>query len=389
MIYTRANLKSRINAGIKGKIGMLVNDDDTINQAVRFVVADIDMVSNIRNDSLSPSLFSDIYEYACPSDLNGYKIISIDPQTDELSDQYNLVPSTEFGSSREIRTIAIKDDSGSRKLLISAEISDDTLVVSTLDSLTAGGGTWETVGDAESLAADNDDYVKGSASLKFDIGTGGTTTAGIVNSTLDEFDLETTYLNGNGVIFHWFKIVSTTNLTNFILKIGDGASSYITKTITTQSDGTAFKNGWNLLRFNLTGYTTVGSPTLTACDYTSIYMTKTAGKISEVGYRADHIMAKNGEIHEVNFYSRYGWQNTSGTWMENSTSDTDLLNAGPEEYNLMIQKGVELASDEVDEETASAKAERKYKEQKERYEDSNPSEAMFMTSTYKTFQQDA
>jgi len=388
MIYTRSYLKSRINAGIKGKSGMLVSIDDIVDQAVRFVCSDIDLVSNRRMTQLSPALFSDVFEYACPSDMNGYKIISINPQTDELSSEYNLVPFTEFSRTREMRTVSVKDNDGLRKILIAAQIDDNTLTISTLDSLISGGGTWVAVGDAINLVADSDDYIKGSASIRFDIGSGGLTTAGMENIGLNSFDLNTIYLNGNGSIFHWVKITDTTNITNYILKIGSSSSAYITKTVTSQADGTAFKNGWNLLRFSLSGYTTVGSPDLTLCSYVSIYMTKDITKINEIGYRADHIMAKRGKIHELFYYSQYGWQSSAGVWKENSTDDTDYINAGPEEINLFISKGVELAADEVDEETTSAKTERKYKSMKDKYENDNPSESMIMISTYKHFEQD-
>jgi len=41
-IYTYANFKTRVNAGIKNKIGILVSDRDTLNQAARTVISDID-----------------------------------------------------------------------------------------------------------------------------------------------------------------------------------------------------------------------------------------------------------------------------------------------------------------------------------------------------------
>jgi len=389
MTYTRASLIARINAGIKNKQGMIVDMDAIANDAVRFVVADIDLNSCKRKANLSPNLFTDVFEYACPTDLNNYKIIALNPQTDRLASQYSLVPFVEFSVKREIRTIAVSDNDNFRKVLINAQISDKTMVISTLDALTSGGGTWTAVGDATNLTADSDNYVENSASIKFDIGSGGLTTAGIQNTGLNSFDISTTYLGGNSAVFCWVYITSTTGLTNYILGIGNDSSNCITKTVTAQSDGTAFRTGWNLLRFDLSSYTTVGTPTLTACTYASIYMTKAITKISETGYRFDHIMAKKGEIHELYYYSQFGWQSSVGVYKENSTDDSDYVNAGPEEYNLMIKKGVELAADECDEDSTSTKAERKYKEMKKAYEDNNPSEAMIMTTTYKTFEQDA
>ena len=51
-IYTRAQYKSRINAGIHGKIGMLVSDEDTMNEAARQVVAD----AHLRSDPVGTGI---------------------------------------------------------------------------------------------------------------------------------------------------------------------------------------------------------------------------------------------------------------------------------------------------------------------------------------------
>jgi len=98
-IYTYSNLKTRINAQIKGKIGVLISDRDLINQAAREVVSDIDLRSTRRKSQLSPPLFTDIFEYVCPTDLKDYKIINVEPQTDRKRAQYVLTTYEEFGRS--------------------------------------------------------------------------------------------------------------------------------------------------------------------------------------------------------------------------------------------------------------------------------------------------
>jgi len=385
-IYTYSNLKTRINAQIKGKIGVLISDRDLINQAAREVVSDIDLRSTRRKSQLSPPLFTDIFEYVCPTDLKDYKIINVEPQTDRKRAQYVLTTYEEFGRRRDANTIAISDANFIRTVLVNADfaVSDKVMTISTMDSLTAGGGTWALFGDGTNLTADADNYVRGSGSINWDISAAAGTTAGIQNSGLSTFDL-TDYLGGNGSAFVWTYITSTTGLTNFIIRLGSSSGAYYQKTTTTQADGTAFVAGWNLLRFDLTSLTTVGSPTNTAGVFVAIYMTKTAGKVSETDYRFDNLLLKKGEIHNLFYYSKFPWQTSAGSYIENSTVDSDLLNVDLTEFNLMVDKGVELAGPEVDEFDASDRAARRYAINKKKYEMANPSEALLIIETYADF----
>lgn len=383
--YTRANLKGRINAGIKGKLGILVSQDDLVNDVVREVVSEIDLRSTRRKANLSPNLFTEVFEYAAPTDLKGYGVISLDPQAQQIGDRYYLVPNVEFKVNREVPTMAIRDNDFVRKILISAHIDDRTLVISPLSGTTSGGGIWTGFGDGSNLRADTDNYIKSGSSLRWDIDDGATTAAGIQNSDLNVFD-GSNYFQGNGALFVWTDIADVTDVTNFVMRLGnDLTANYHSKTVTTDNSGVAFINGWNLLRFPLTSLTTTGTVTNTSLDSVALYMTKTSGKISETDYRFDHIMLKIGEIHELFYYSKYGWQNTSGTYIENSTSDSDLLNVDTDEFNLMIAKGIELAGPEVGEDAAATKAEGRYEKLKNKYEKENPSEAKLMNSTVMDF----
>ena len=383
MSYTLSDYKTAINKRIHGKKDMLLDFNDSVNTSVRNVISDIDLRSTRRRADISPKLFTDIYDYACPSDLKGYKIIDVPAQVKRAGDWF-LVPSEEFDRKKSSDMLAIDDYNGSRVLRLAANIDDDTVEISTLDSLTAGDGTWMAFGDAESLVADTDDYVKESGSIKFNISSAGGTTAGIQNTGLNSFDI-TDYLGGNSSIFVWHKINSATNITNYILRIGNDASNYYSKTITTKHDGTAFEAGWNLLRFDLTSLTEIGTVDDTAIDYVAIYMTKTAGKISESDYKFDYLVLKKGEIHRILYYSKYGWKTSGGTYIENSTDDSDILIADTDEFELLVEKGIEDVALELDDEKTSIIAGNRYKEKKAKYEMENFSEAKLMTNEYYVF----
>jgi len=380
MQYTFSQLQSDVNGKVKGKIGILVNARSTINQGVRQVIADLDLLTTRRRARLTPNLFSGIFEYAAPTDLKGYGIITIQNQTFSKSIDWGLVPYEQFLRRQDPNTIAISDYDGVRKILLKSSIDDSKITIANFDSV----GDWVLFGDATNLALDRDNYITKNASLSFDISAAGGTTCGVQNPSVSSIDM-TEYLKGNGTVTVWVYIASTTDLTNYIFRIGTDASNYYQKTITTQSDGTAFVSGWNLLKFDMTSLTTVGTPTDTDCPYVVLYFTKAVGKISETGYKFDDLVLHRGEINNVYYYSNYGWQTSTGTYIENSTVDSDYVNAGIEEYEIILAKCSELAAEEVDEDKTEQKQAQKYNSLSKIYKSNNPSEALTIISTYQDY----
>jgi hypothetical protein len=397
-IYTRANLKSRVNAGIKGKQGILVDVDETLNQAVREVLMDHDLRSTKRRVDILPGIFDDIQQYMLPDDLKGDKIVNVydqDNQDNLARDQYGryvnpdrvqieLIGTRQWRQQQKLGTIALDENSGIRTLLAQLPSDGSTVVVSTLDSLAAGGGAWGAFGDGANVAVDTGNYVRGSGSIKFDINAGGGTTAGIVNSTMTEFDISS-FLATNGAAFVYAYITDPTDITNFEIRFGNDASNYYSAQATETHAGNVFAVGWNLLRFSLDGPTEVGSVTDTTIDYVAVFMNKDAGKISEANYRFDQIALKLGDVHKLVYYSKYGWQNAAGTWMENATDDANLLNADTDEFELFVQKARFLAAGEADETKAEDKAQERYTALSEMYKKESPSDALYVTQEYQDF----
>lgn len=380
--YSRSALLSDINAGIRGKIGMISSQEDFINRVVREVNNDIAIRSTRRKTTLSPDLFPEVYQYACPSDLRDYRIIDIPAQAKRHDGSFGLVPTEQFAVSPQKGDIAIDDYNGVRTLLIRSEVTSDNVTISPLETTTSGGGTWVAVGDTTNIRDDGDDYIKGSGSVAFDIGAGATTTAGIENTALDAFDI-TDYLGGHSAVFVWVKINSTTDITNFVLRLGSDGSNYYSKTVTTRHDGNAFQSGWNLLRFQLTSLSETGTVVDTAINYASVYMTKTAGKINETDYKLNYMVLMRGIIHDVVYYSKYGWQSTAGTYLENSTDTLDLLVADTSEYDIFIKKGISRGMRHTNFSQEEIKdADKEYADAVRAYGSQNPDESQLMVSSY-------
>lgn len=382
---TRSAFKSRVNAGIQNRSGLIVDFNSVLDDAVSQVLSDPDigLKSARRKSSLVPNLFSNKFEYAAPSDISGLKIIDIPPQlVGKNYDEWFLIPSRDFNMSRPLNSIAFDHYNAGNILKISANVDSSNIDIATLDSLTSGGGTWEAFGDATNVARDGDDYVKESGSVSFDINASGGTTAGIKNTNVNEFDI-TDYLNGNGSLFVYTRINSTTNITNYTLRIGTDESNYYTATVTTRNDGTALQSGWNLLRFDLTSLTETGTVTNTSINYIALFMTKSAAKVSETDYKFDSISIAIGKNYDLIYYTAYGWKNISGTYLETSASDTDFLVADREEFTkLFLPKAKQLALEEINDFNTAAKFEQTYQINKLEYIKGTPNEAMVFSNEY-------
>lgn len=382
MLYTQTQLLADINQEINGKIGMIANTTDFVNSVAREVNNDTTVRSSKRKSELSPDLFPDITQYALPSDTRDFKIIDIPAQAKRYDGGFGLVPVEQFNTRRQAGDIAIDDANGMRTLLIDSDVVGDQTVISELDALNSGGGVWSLVGGATNLTVDGDDYIKGNGSLSFDIDAISQTTAGIVNSALNSFDL-LSYLGGSGALFVWCRLNTPTYVNSFTLKIGSSASNYFTKTITTKHDGNAFERGWNLLRFPLTSLVETGSVNEAVTNYVSIVMDKNVLKINETDYKFDWVTVMNGQIHNVTYYSKFGWTTVAGTYIENSTDPLDILVADTSEYELFVKKGkykgMQFTNTDL---SVRNEAKADYKEAVMKYEMNNPDESQIMISTY-------
>ncbi len=392
-------LNSALNTAVATQVSGSYTAADFLtvaNNAVREVLVDIDMRSFIRKTALAPNLFDDIYQYTCPTSIKGSAIIDIAPQVRRgRYDSWNLVTQEEFdrtkqdarwgnfdflrglygNQSLEDNLVAFSEDDLTRKLLLSRVIDDSEIAIDRLDSV----GDWADYGQGENITADADNYVKGSGSLNWDIGSGSGTTAGIYNDSLDTFDISD-YLS-NGSIFVWAYISSITYLTNFIIHIGSDASNYYYITIETNNEGNAFEAGWNLLRFDFANKTASNTPDVDACEYVALFMTKTTAKVSETDYRFDNLVMKLGKHYNVIFYSRYAWQ-AAGTWKVDSTAATDYLNVDTDEYAIVILKTSELIERHLKNHNEADRYLALYEKVKAKYILDNPSQKMLLSQEY-------
>src|SRR3972149_3474235 len=237
--FTRGQLKTRINGGIKGKIGIITDLPGLLNQVVREVTNELDLRSHKRKTRVLPGLFDDVTQYGLPADIKGYKIISLQDYEDKKYPGFDLVPFEEWGQKRKLGTIAFKDEDAVRTLLVSFDAGGVSNTLSGLDNVNDGGGTWLSFGDAVNIIADPENFVRGAGSVKFDISGVGGTTAGLVNIALTPSD-KSKFFGSTGSVFIFADINSITDITNFEVRMGTGPSDYRWVQATLAHGGLAF-----------------------------------------------------------------------------------------------------------------------------------------------------
>lgn len=384
--YTRANLYTDIRSDSSG----IKNIDRIVNRAVRDVISEIDVRSTKRRAYISPALGKEQYDYQAPSDLKEWAVIDIRRIEDRRkSDKFVIVQSEYFDRHKTYNKnlICIEDREFLPKLRVSANLrsNDSQAVIHNMDDHDANG-TWATTLDASLISTDLDVFIEGDGSVRFAMDQSATTvTTGILtNPNMDSVDL-TDYDNGS--VFVYVYAPSVTSLTNFILRIGNSASVYFEKTVTVTNENLAFHTGWMLLRFDLASATETGSVDLSAIDYVRLTLTRT-GSVAGTDWRYDYIVARRGVFAEVWYYSKYGWQTSAGSYLENSTANTDKVNCDTEEYELYVLKGKQLLAEDLKLFDEAELYRTRYERAKENYKTRYPSERLQIKQTYYDFGSD-
>lgn len=225
---------------------------------------------------------------------------------------------------------AIDHREGKTYLLINHESKYSSLTVDNLDSLTTDG-TWAadtTNSDATNVTSDDETYKKGTASLNFDLNVSqsGNSYAIIQNSTMtaqDWSDYEDT-----GFLRVWVFIPDNTYISQFTARWGSDTSNYWQQTVTTDHNGDSFPNNdWCLLSFEWSGSTEISSPDSENIDFIYLRMSYDSSQSNDTDFRYDYITMEKPEKLYFNYYSQYLVKNSSGTYIEEFSANTDTIDS--------------------------------------------------------------
>lgn len=343
MSYSVSNLKGDLGGILHGTtVNQITNLDGLIYRAARDVLHDVDMDETQRIVPIANPVFQNVYDYPCPSDVKGNRIIDIRPQVNrQATDLWRQVYPQAFDLRKEnslADEFSVQYNTAVKTLRINAPFLINPVVLNTCDSLT-GNGTWAASGNASGLVIDNSNYVSNSGSLQFNL-SAAAGTGSLTNSTMTAQDISD-WLN-QGTFFLYTYLPTGADFTNINLIVGSSASAYYSVNATVTQENTAFQDGWNLLAFNWLGASVTGVPDPTKINYLKV--TWTYDGTAQTAVRLDQITASLGTIMEVVYYSKFLFRDaTTGAFQETVTDDSNLVNLDTESYNLLLYKVAQLA----------------------------------------------
>ena len=287
-----------------------------LERAANTVLTKIAPLDTQRDAALANVVHDDVYNYTLPSDFK--RVIDLYPQDDRKSlDSAIRVYPERFAMQTLIRNkqISIESREGTKFIRINWR-SRQGVVFHTMNSLTANG-TWTAVGSAASIVLDKLYKITGSGAIRFNVVATGD---GIQNVAATKIDISD--WDEQADWFAWVYLPATTGLTSISARWGiDQTANFWTSVAqTVQADASAFKAGWNLIRFPWTTATETGTVDPNTIDSFRITFAATAA-ISNI--RIDNIMVSLGRNFDIKYYSQYAFKNSAGTFITRPTVDGD------------------------------------------------------------------
>ncbi len=274
----------------------------------------------MRTAALSNVVHDDVFNYTLPTDFGS--IIDLIPQDNRQTWDTALRNNAgvfDLEKAIKTRVVSIEGSEGIKIIRINWRTRKGK-VLNAMDSVTANG-TWGAVGTASGITADTIFKKTGNASIKFQIAASGD---GIKNTTMtaQDFTLE----NGVADNFVWVFLDSDyAKLTSITAVWGNDVTTkyWTSAAITTQADGTAFKNGWNLIKASWSAASQTGTVAPATINSYKITFTTTGAMVN---VRVDSVIFSIGRNFDLKYYSKYLFRNSAGTFISRTTSDNDSVN---------------------------------------------------------------
>lgn len=384
MAYSVSTLLSDISGVVHGTTtNKIPNVYGIINRAARAVILDVDPKETQRNVEIG-QVFNDVYDYPCPADLKGDRIVDLRPQAGRFSsDVYSQVYAEVFDSQKNLnlsKRIYTQWNTGVKSVRIEAPTLTSPVVIS--DTSTTDG--WSATTGASNISLDTLNNVAGGGAIVFDLAA-GSSTGYIQNSTLTPLDLSGQ--ENISTLFLWVYMPDADAITSINLKWGSSSSNYWSSTATTTQENTAFVNGWNLLSFPWVDATSTGSPDSSLISF--VRVTSAYDSTLQTGMKIDNLTSNLGFIFEMQYYSKFLFRNPSTNVFQETVADaTDnamVINLDTESYNLLFNKVAFYVAQTLQGADASYDADywqTEYNNALAKYKAENPSEAIKKSESY-------
>lgn len=348
---------------------------NAVNEAIREEIMAYDYRSLQRHTRTFQAVYDNVYLYPLPADMNDEAIIDIEKYGDFNKGSgvnYRKVNLRKFNSNKDLNSFAFDYDYGLRWLKGNFATTHARKQLETMESLT-DNGTWTATDDGSAILLVSDNHISGSYAIQI---TNTGTANSIVNSTMTAVDISLT-----NYVFVWVYFPTVSTLSNVTILYGSDSSNYYSSSATSPFNQDSFVTGWNLIGVPRSSETTTGSPDEDNIDYVKITANYSSANTDKIVF--DSVFAAQGDGFDLIYNSYYAWRDTGGTWKELSTSDSDLLNVGPDEFDVLKKKvAYEIATQCGVGDTSVSRLYQEYDAQKKNYQMKYPSQRKKTKSYY-------
>lgn len=340
--YSISDFENDLEAMLHGTtLNQITNLQGLENRAARQLLLDLDPQETKRTVEFVNPVFNNVFDYPLADDVKGNKLIDIFPQVERIpqdiwtqsyNQAFDVAKQNIFSMSN---MFTMNFNTGIKSIRINAPFLNPPVIVNQIEGISLNG-TWATGGTASSLSVNNTNFAQGAGSLQFNVTNGS---AYIENSTMTAVDLSA--VENQSSFFTWVYIPTGSTLTSVELRIGSSSTDYWSGTVTTNQQGNAFVNGWNLCQFVWSSLSTTGSPSSSSIDYARITLNVTGSMTGCLVNGLDSIL---GTILNYSYYSKYLFRDaTTGAFQEKVTDTSNLINLDTESYNLYLYLGAYYA----------------------------------------------
>jgi len=342
MSYSITQLKSDVNGILHGTTTNKVTSiDSVISRAARDVLLDVDPQETKRTQAIG-LVFNTIYDYSLPSDIKGNKVIDIFPQANRSASDVDLQTYNQNFDLTKAGLqggFTIQFNTAVKSLRLNQPFFPAPAVLDTCED----ASEWTAGGNASSVADDSTTFATGNGSISFNLSAGANPSTGYIEADIQSIDISS--LLNQGYLFLWTYLPTGSDFSNVNLRWGSSSSAYYSVNATVTQTNTAFQNGWNLLSFAWNGASVTGSPDPENIDY--VRVTWTYNGTAQTAVRLDQITCILGQILNMEYYSKFMFRTSGGTFQETVTDDSNLVNLDTESYDLLLYKAADLIMQQV------------------------------------------
>lgn len=332
--YNITQIKADLGGVLHGTtLNKVQNFDGLLLRAGRQVMGDIDLKETVNKHRFT--LYKDIYDYVCPTDIKGNKIIDIYPVNNDFNvsvygQRINQTFNRNTAGGWVNNDLNYDYDSYKRAIKINAKMLPQPIIIdNAVDSTTY-------IGTVTNLITDPINYKVNKQSVRFSASTGQYVQK-VFTSPLDlssHFNLSTLFFN----------VFLSSAITSLEFRIGFDNSNYYSWSKTTDSLGNSLTEGWHTIKMEWVDTVVVGSPTSSVINQISVYFTTASPIIANV----NNFTSNLGKEYEMSYYSENLFRNNlTGAFESTPSSDSSFINASNEGYNLLLNQVAMYAVQQV------------------------------------------